>query len=72
MLATQLFTLGPGKPCKPIMPKSPVSPYKKTKNKKHNMQKMALLKKKILLCDVIGADSKSLNNILSRITEIYS
>lgn len=36
------------------------------------MQKMALLKKKFLLCDVIGADSKSLNNILSRITEIYS
>lgn len=35
------------------------------------MQKMALLKK-ILLFDVIGADSKSLNNILSRITEIYS
>lgn len=31
MLATQLFTLGPGKPCKPIMPKSPVSPYKKQK-----------------------------------------
>lgn len=67
MLATRLFTLGPGKPCKPIMPKSPVSPYKKTKN---TICKERLFKKNFfnLLCDVVGADSKSLNNILSRIT----
>lgn len=71
MLATQLFTLGPGKPCKPIMPKSPVSPYKKQKTKNTICRRWLFLKK-ILLCDVIGADSKSLNNILSRITEIYS
>lgn len=69
MLATQLFTLGPGKPCKPIMPKSPVSPYKKQKTQ---YAEDGSFKKKILLCDVIRADSKSLNNILSRITEIYS
>lgn len=69
MLATQLFTLGPGKPCKPIMPKSPVSPYKKQKTQ---YAEDGSFKKKFLLCDVIGADSKSLNNILSRITEIYS
>lgn len=49
MLATQLFTLGPGKPCKPIMPKSPVSPYKKQKTKNTICRRWLFFKKNSLM-----------------------